>query len=221
MRITVISLLLLLLVGSVSTDESTTNKEPCMQDILAMLREVKAMCAQQKMEISSLKRENEEQAATLKELEEHRTEMEKLKQQLQVKQVAFSASLVDSQDKTFGPFDTHIQLIFSRITTNVGQAYNPETGIFTAPVRGVYNFEWSVGARGDNAHATAAALFRNSEHIFLAWEKQGSHFGSASNAANLFLEAGDAVYLHLPGNAIVFDSNNRHSTFSGHLIFTV
>ncbi len=47
---------------------------------------------------------------------------------LSVKQVAFSASLLASGSETLGPFNTYTPLVFRYVVTNIGNAYNPNTG---------------------------------------------------------------------------------------------
>ncbi|XP_030603132.1 uncharacterized protein LOC115792654 [Archocentrus centrarchus] len=244
--------LLLLLVCSVSADQTEAEKElfgqqiaaqqPCLQDIHAVLRQLTASLAEQKVEIRILKQENQaklkelesqktendklkqqlkEHESKLEELERHKSEVYKLKQQLQVKQVVFSAALLTEGEQTNGPFSTETLLVFKHVVTNIGNAYSPHTGIFTAPVRGAYHFEWYVGAVGDASHATCAVLFKNGEQIFAAYELQPSHYGTSSNGASLVLEAGDQVFLHLCANAKIYDNQNHHNTFSGHLLFTM
>ncbi|XP_053177852.1 complement C1q-like protein 2 [Scomber japonicus] len=147
--------------------------------------------------------------------------MDNLKQQLQAKQVAFSASLLASGYGHVGPFNTHTTLVFRYVVTNIGNAYNPNTGFFIAPVRGAYHFEFYIGTWADNSHATGVVLVKNGEHIFAAWEHQTNGYGSTANGATLLLEVGDVVLLRLWEDTSIFDNGNNHSTFSGHLLFTM
>ncbi|XP_049438255.1 uncharacterized protein LOC125892338 [Epinephelus fuscoguttatus] len=285
------------------------------QDIHAVLREMSALLAEQRVEMRHLQRENEAQAAKLRELEMQKAEVDKLKQQLQaqaaelitvntrsnategqvealkrdgeaqtaklkelelqkielerqktelerqkteletqkqelqaqaaelitmkarsnvtehqvealmkdgeVKQVAFSASLLASGSGHVGPFNTHTPLVFRYVLTNIGNAYNPNTGFFIAPVRGAYHFELYIGAGGHASHPSGAHLVKNGGKTFMAYEHQPSGFGSSANGATLLLEVGDVVYLRQWGNTRIFDNENHHSTFSGHLLFTM
>ncbi|XP_059206290.1 complement C1q-like protein 2 [Centropristis striata] len=240
---------LLLLICSLSTaqlqsdNEGSDQRQTCTQDIHAVLREISASLAEQKVEMRHLQRENEAQATQLEsqktqlesqktqlesqlesqktQLESQKTQLERQRQQLQVKQVAFSASLLASGSETLGPINAHTNLVFRHVVTNIGNAYNPNTGFFIAPVRGAYHFEFYIGAYGHSSHGSAAALVKNGEHIFIAYERQPSGYGSSSNGATLLLEVGDLVYLRLWINKRVFDNENHHTTFSGHLLFTM
>ncbi|XP_033503153.2 uncharacterized protein LOC117269898 isoform X1 [Epinephelus lanceolatus] len=243
------------------------------QDIHAVLREMSALLAEQRVEMRHLQRENEAQTAKLKELDLQRTELERLKQQLQaqtaklkeleqqkteverqkhqlqaqaaelitmkarsnvtehqvealmrdgeVKQVAFSASLLASGSGHVGPFNTDTSLVFRHVITNTGNAYNPNTGFFIAPVRGAYHFEFYIGAGGHASHASGAHLVKNGGHTVGTWSHQSSHYGSSANGATLLLEVGDVVFLRQWANTRIFDNENNLSTFSGHLLFTM
>uniref|UniRef100_A0A8C6UNE2 Cerebellin 10 n=1 Tax=Neogobius melanostomus TaxID=47308 RepID=A0A8C6UNE2_9GOBI len=135
-----------------------------------------------------------------------------------VGQVAFSASLLASGSETLGPINAHTSLVFKHVVSNIGNAYNPNTGFFIAPVRGAYHFEFYIFAPGDS-HAAGAVLVKNGEHIIISWEHQSNGYGTSANGAALLLEAGDVVFLRLWANTIIFDNGNHHSTFSGHLLF--
>lgn len=162
-----------------------------------------------------------------------------------VHQVAFSASLLAEGEGTTGPFDQHTPLIYKHVVTNIGNSYNSNTGagdisasmtrfslidrvyltltcstgVFTAPVRGVYHFDWHVAQKVESPHATGVDLMKNSGRVFMAYEQNSSGFGSSSNGVNLFLELGESVYLRLFRKTSVFDNLSHHSTFSGHLLF--
>ncbi|TKS77395.1 Complement C1q tumor necrosis factor-related protein 3 [Collichthys lucidus] len=228
---------------------ASDRQQTCVQDIHAVVREMSIALAEQRVEIKHLQRENEAQAAKLRELELQKTEVDKLKQQLQaqtaelitikartnvtenqvealkrdeqVKQVAFSASLLASGSGTLGPFNTHTPLVFRHVVANIGNAYNPNTGFFIAPVRGAYHFEFYIGATGHASYASGAVLVKNGEHIFLAYEHQPSGHGTSANGATLLLEVGDVVFLRLWVNTRIYDDGNHFSTFSGHLLFTM
>ncbi|XP_059206296.1 complement C1q-like protein 2 [Centropristis striata] len=159
-------------------------RQTCTQDIHAVLREMSASLAEQKVEMRHLQRENE-------------------------------------GSETLGPINAHTDLVFRHVVTNIGNAYNPNTGFFIAPVRGAYHFEFYIGAHGHSSHGSAAVLVKNGEHIFAVYEHQTSGFGTSANGATLLLEVGDVVYVRLWINSRVFDNENHHSTFSGHLLFTM
>ncbi|KAG8008416.1 hypothetical protein GBF38_019566 [Nibea albiflora] len=150
---------LLLLVCSVSA----YLQQPYWQDIHALLKEISVTLAQQKVEMRFLQRMN------------------------QVKQVAFSASLMRAGQGYIGPFSRFTTLVFEHVLTDIGMAYNNHTGIFTAPVRGAYHFEWYIGAHG-GPQAAGAVLVKNAEHTFLAYEHQRSDYGTSSNGVTLLLE---------------------------------
>ncbi|XP_061592469.1 complement C1q-like protein 2 [Cololabis saira] len=137
----------------------------------------------------------------------------------EVKRVAFSASLLASGSGDIGPFNAHTNLIFRNVVTNVGNAYNPNTGFFTAPVRGAYHFEYYIYGHGHRSHGTSAMLVKNGDHVFIAYEHQPSGGANAANGVTLLLEVGDVVFLRQWQNTRIFDNEHHPTTFSGNLLF--
>ncbi|KAM4546015.1 complement C1q tumor necrosis factor-related protein 3-like [Odontesthes bonariensis] len=233
-------LLVVCSVCSVSTDqtEALALQQSFSPDVHAALREMVASLTKQRLQLRSLKKESagnaaksERQEAEIeklkKQLEDYDTKFEgqetetnKLKQQLKVTQVAFSAALVADGHHHLGPFNTLSTLVFRHVVTNIGNAYNQHTGIFTAPVKGAYHFEWYIYGNGGHEPA-GAVLMRNGARIFLAYEHQPSHVTSSSNSATLLLESGDHVFVQQWFHTKIYDNENHHITFSGHLLFTV
>ncbi|KAM9352857.1 complement C1q tumor necrosis factor-related protein 4-like [Symphorus nematophorus] len=134
-----------------------------------------------------------------------------------VPKVAFAVSLGgNGLQKTTSGSRT---LIYKDVLTNIGQAYNAETGVFTAPVRGVYYVRFTANAPTD--FTMSAVLYKNDAEIQLIAHEQPSGEGSdtASNGATLLLEQGDRLSLQLWHNTQIWDNSNHHSTFSGFLLF--
>ncbi|XP_070696343.1 complement C1q-like protein 2 [Pempheris klunzingeri] len=177
----------------------------------------------QKTEMNTLKQQHQAQVAELNALKARsnvtENQVEALRRDGEVKQVAFSASLLSSGSGSVGPFNTHTPLVFSHVVTNIGNAYNPNTGFFIAPVRGAYHFAFYLGAHGHASYFLCATLVKNGEQIVMAYEFQPSHFESSANGVTLLLEVGDVVFLRLWKGSWIYDDSTHPSTFSGHLLF--
>ncbi|KAM9729396.1 complement C1q-like protein 4 [Menidia menidia] len=188
-------------------------QEAFSPDVHASLRAMVASLTEQRLELRALRRESAENK------EKQEAEIERLKKQLEVPRVAFCASLSD-QHRHYGIFNTYTTLVFQVVQTNIGNAYNSKTGIFTAPVKGAFHFEWYIYGTGGGKNS-GAVLVKNGERIFIAYQYRFSHHGTTSNGATLLLERGDQVYVQQWPHTQIFDNSNRHTTFSGHLLFTV
>uniref|UniRef100_A0A8C4E7K8 C1q domain-containing protein n=1 Tax=Dicentrarchus labrax TaxID=13489 RepID=A0A8C4E7K8_DICLA len=214
---------------------ASNHQQTCPQDFHALLREMSASLAEQRVEMRHLQRENEAQTAKLKELELQKAELERQKTEVQRQKIEvqsrkieleklkkqLQASLLASGSGTIGPFNTQTPLVFRHVVSNIGNAYNPNTGFFIATVRGAYHFEIYVAGYGHASHPSAAALIKNGEVICVAYDHRPSNFGSSAHGTTLLLEVGDVVFMRLWANSWIYDDENHYSTFSGHLLFTM
>ncbi|XDV25870.1 hypothetical protein PO909_029705 [Leuciscus waleckii] len=134
------------------------------------------------------------------------------------REIAFSAALVQSGGRNYiGPFTTGITLTYRNVFTNIGNAYNPVTGVFTAPLKGAYMFRVSVFGIGPTA--ATADIYKNEEHVVVARAYQPEQGLNSSNGVVLILEVGDVVYVRLSSGFRISDDQYNRNTFSGFLLF--
>uniref|UniRef100_A0A8P4G900 C1q domain-containing protein n=1 Tax=Dicentrarchus labrax TaxID=13489 RepID=A0A8P4G900_DICLA len=190
-----------------------TSNNPDIWEEMTVLRD---MVMVQKMELLNMEsrlRVTEIQA------DEQKLDLSLTKTSLEDAKVAFYAALTNSAG--VGPYNTATVLKFSKVFTNVGNSYSPRTGYFTAPVKGVYYFRFTIcGHTSDGS--MGVQLFHNGKSIvFNLQSKYTSAFQYLSNAVILELNVGDELHLVLPEQNAIYDNVNNHSTFSGFLLFNM
>ncbi|XP_040899611.1 complement C1q tumor necrosis factor-related protein 3-like [Toxotes jaculatrix] len=202
---------------AVEGTEAKAKQTSVQPDVWAEVRALRDLVVVQRAELDVLKTRL---TSTESKLQELRGELQTLRTNAESSKVAFSAALTDSG--LLGPFNTDTTIVYSNVFTNIGQAYNPITGVFTAPVKGVYYFRFTGMDYRSNVHM-GVALYKNSERIMLTYEinVNNGYFEHMSNGATLELEKGDVVSLRLPANKGLYDNNESHNTFSGFLLFTM
>ncbi|ROI81135.1 Complement C1q-like protein 4 [Anabarilius grahami] len=186
------------------------------------IRELTATVTEQKESITALETQLREEMNKKNEEMSNVTQsqLEELRKENRDREIAFSAGLMESGSGFIGPFTTEITLTYRNVITNIGNAYNPVTGVFTAPLKGAYMFRISIYSNGETA--ATASIFRNGEHMVIAHENQSQAQArlNSSNGVVLLLEVGDVVYVRLwSGRRIYDDVRYNHSTFSGFLLF--
>ncbi|XP_072515371.1 cerebellin 17 isoform X2 [Salminus brasiliensis] len=215
--------------------ELLTDQTTVQPDVWTELRELRNMVVDQRVQLASTQCQIEELKKENAAVKNHMAEMkqghaalagrvtyaelglEALRDEnANTQKVAFSFG--SGLSGHLGPFDVDTLLVFSKEFTNVGNAYSPITGIFTAPVRGVYFFRLNIF--GYTApHWIGAELFKNQEKIFFLSEFPDGVHEYASNSVTLLLEKGDLVYVKLKSGRNIFDNTDNHCTFSGFLLF--
>jgi hypothetical protein len=150
-----------------------------------------------------------------------------------------------------GPFITDTTLIYSKVFTNTGRAYNTttstdhthtesgyspvlltvsdrwavmitacfssDTGIITAPVRGVYYFRFTA-FENRTGKAMAVYPYHNDKRRMFNNDTNDQYYEYISNALSLELDEGDVVYMHLFTGRGLWNNSNNHNTFSGFLL---
>ncbi|KAL2091475.1 hypothetical protein ACEWY4_013738 [Coilia grayii] len=178
--------------------------------------------------LENLQRENEMLTSSLRAMERRLT-YRLVKAESSVKElgrdiserpkIAFSASLGGVGSR--GPYNTDTTLTFRDVITNIGNAFRPATGIFTAPVRGVYLF--SLFECSLSPQPASLSLHKNEQMMVSVAKRRAQHEGAenGSNGVVLQLEQGDQVYVRLWKDSWVYDSTGHYTTFSGVLLFTL
>uniref|UniRef100_A0A3P9Q9T8 Complement C1q-like protein 2 n=1 Tax=Poecilia reticulata TaxID=8081 RepID=A0A3P9Q9T8_POERE len=138
-------------------------------------------------------------------------------QEKEASKVVFSAGISGG---AIGPFSTSKTLVYTRVMTNLGNAYNQHTGIFVAPVRGMYYFTFFYHAGGE--HPVGLDLMKNNQVVVHSADHMTLNDGAdnGGNAAFMELQQGDQVYVQMQPNTHIW-GNSYSTTFSGFLLHKV
>ncbi|XP_062374763.1 uncharacterized protein LOC134062677 [Sardina pilchardus] len=200
---------------TIKTEVINLIKENAAQEI-AMVN-LKMDNAAQQTEMVNLKTDNAAQQTEMTRLASTETEVVNLKKEITDQpKVAFSVGLTDSGLIEAG--NTERNLVFTKIFTNVGQAYSSVTGFFTAPVKGVYYFRFNVMDNSPSGFMNIM-MYKNGERLMFLGEDPRGYQTYLSSGLTLQLEVGDVVNLRLKSYNSLYDNANNHNIFSGFLLF--
>ncbi|RXN29678.1 complement C1q 4 [Labeo rohita] len=161
----------LLLLCYLSITYGQENNQP---NIWTEVRDVRDMVVELKVKLDMVMKENANMAQQIQELKKENAgiteqlkisenQLEAIKREnAEQPKVAFSADLGKRGD--LGPQSTEITLTFNNIFTNTGNNYNPATGLFTAPVKGVYYFRFTA-CGVQIRQSLGASLHKNGQKI--------------------------------------------------------
>ncbi|KAL4229584.1 hypothetical protein ACF0H5_012622 [Mactra antiquata] len=106
--------------------------------------------------------------------------------------------------------------IFDNVETNIGNAYNTNMGMFTAPVDGIYVFSTTLVSKHHvNAHAS---FYRNSNSLntmYVSGAEAG--YDTTSATITLYLSQGDIITVR-NGDSNVSYYGYNHTSFTGFLL---
>jgi len=115
-------------------------------------------------------------------------------------------------------------VIFDKITTNLGGAYDGSSGTFTAPVNGVYVFSLTIRLYGHPQYTyqgTFQLMVNRAVQLSLYPDthSQSGKFSSASGTAVLTLNKGDTVHVVSKETKNFIEGSEDYSSyFSGFLL---
>ncbi|XP_031713198.1 collagen alpha-1(X) chain-like [Anarrhichthys ocellatus] len=211
-------------------------------DIWAEVRALRHMVVVLRVHLQLLQRENSVQETRLTAAESKTSDLERQNADLQTRmssgesELLVSKSMIDQLEREnaekpkvafytaltdagyVGPHNTDITLKYSKVFTNIGSAYSPATGFFTAPVKGVYYIQFTVC--GNHTGLMGVYVYKNNQRIMFNVEwKEDRLYKYFTNSAVLELMAGDEIHLVLPSTYSLYDDRDNHNTFSGTLLF--
>ncbi|KAF1380791.1 hypothetical protein PFLUV_G00167660 [Perca fluviatilis] len=193
--------------------EETGETKSCYPDMCDLLTEFGAM----REKLTSVETRLAASETRLKESEARLKDSENQILELRNKErtkVMFSTA-IGQGNKHIGPFNTDTTLIYRRVITNIGGAYSPSTGIFTAPVAGVYYFTIFYHAGGTTPGMLL--LYKNDDLVVVTHDYISDGADNGGNAAFLQLQPRDQVYVRLGANSHVWGADYS-TTFSGFLV---
>ncbi|XP_075998465.1 cerebellin 20 [Genypterus blacodes] len=143
---------------------------------------------------------------------------------LRASRSAVSASLNNERTLVYiGPFREETVIHYRHVFINIGNHYNPDSGVYTVPRSGVYNIALTVyadaGARG-NTLAACASLRVNGAVLFGPSERYANDQEDSSTIVQAVqLQAGNRVDVILPIGCFLSDDHSHYNTFTIFLLY--
>lgn len=107
---------------------------------------------------------------------------------------------------------------FQKELLNLGGAMNLDTGLFSAPVNGIYHFEFAALKHYSTSSESYVHLVVNGKEVGTSFAKEGDFFiGHSGISASLLLKAGDKVGIEKTDGGFA-DWYHRYTHFTGRLV---
>uniref|UniRef100_A0A668T5J6 C1q domain-containing protein n=1 Tax=Oreochromis aureus TaxID=47969 RepID=A0A668T5J6_OREAU len=181
---------------------NTTEMNPYHPDMCNLLKDFGAVTEKVKSMETRLKETEIRLKETVTRLKDSENQILELQSKERTK-IIFSAT-AGRGDAHIGPFNTDIIIDYKKVITNFGNAYSPVTGVFTAPVAGVYYF--TIFYHGGRSYSHYLRIFKNNEMTVITSDHKTESDGAdnGGNAVFLQLEQGDQVYVSMAANTYVW-----------------
>lgn len=111
---------------------------------------------------------------------------------------------------------------FDIVNFNIGESFNSEKNVFTAPTTGIYEFTFKGFKRGGN-YEMVGSLRLNGKLVanaFSGWATNHNIHNPFSIYSLLKVQKGDVIDLYLDKGKL-FDDNNQYTTFTGKLLMEI
>ena len=114
----------------------------------------------------------------------------------------------------------HHILLFDTVKTNLGSAYNSNSGMFTAPVDGVYTFTWTIFSEVHSYVYTQIVVNSAAFDNMIVNSNAVNDVHSGTKVIVVSLTSGDVVYVrtddtYLSHGSIYSGRVNGYSSFCG------
>ncbi|OWF36044.1 complement C1q-like protein 4 [Mizuhopecten yessoensis] len=162
---------------------------------------------QQAREIQSLTAHLRAKEMSVRQLKNTLTKRQDLNQK-----IGFTAKLT----QIVSHLNNHQTIVFDHVLTNIGQAYDPATGIFTCPYSGLYEFAATVVSNGDNKNLDAEIVQGGKRVARLHSTIYG--YDQGTQVVIVRCVEGDHVWVRHFGSADTPVLPAGYSIFAGHLI---
>ncbi|XP_061186567.1 complement C1q tumor necrosis factor-related protein 6-like [Saccostrea echinata] len=129
------------------------------------------------------------------------------------KKVGFTAGMPSSS--TYWSSDV---MVFSKVITNIGGGYNSNTGIFTAPVAGMYHFFLNLVGYDTKSIDLHVVSNGNSKVTAMSEASASSTYQTGTNMLVVRLEQDDTVWIKRKSGSGYYSDSIPYTTFSGFLI---
>jgi hypothetical protein len=103
---------------------------------------------------------------------------------------------------------------FDDVRINRGKGYNPSTGVFTAPRKGLYHIACLILGNNSGVHYQ---LNKNDALYTKGYSAKGAYMSSTISIL-VEMQKGDRVFIKHRASGSEQIYGNRHSTFSGYFL---